>query len=235
MRRDRSFFMLAVMNSDIVEATPTAASGSRAWARISAVIYDPFVWAGERAGLRAVRKELVGRARGRTVEIGGGTGLNVPHYPDDLDELTLVEPDPAMRARLDQRVRRRGGRARVVDGQAERLPFDDASVDTVVSTLVLCTVDDPDRALREIARVLRSDGQFLFIEHVRSDSPGLAAWQDRLAGPWRRFARGCRCNRATAELIATCGFVVDDAREASWRAMPPIVRPLVSGHARIGA
>ena len=106
------------------------------------------------------------------------------------------------------------GRARLVDAPAEQLPFPDGSVDTVVSTFVLCTVDDPELALREIVRVLRPDGQFLFLEHVRSDSPRLAAWQDRLAEPWRRFARGCRCNQATAELIATCGLALDDVHEA---------------------
>src|SRR4029450_10364384 len=107
-----------------------------------------------------------------------------------------------------------------VDAPAEDLPFADGSVDTVVSTFVLCTVDHPDVALREIARVLRPDGQLLFIAHVRSESPTLARWQDRLAGPWRRFARGCRCNRATAELIASSGFTLDGAREGTCRAVP---------------
>ena len=94
-----------------------------------------------------------------------------------------------MRSRLEKRLSRSGRRARLVDAPAERLPFADGSVDTVVSTFVLCTVDAPDLALREIARVLRPDGQLLFIEHVRSESPTLAHWQDRLAGPWRRFAQ----------------------------------------------
>jgi len=114
------------------------------------------------------------------------------------------------------------------------LPFDDATIDTVVSTLVLCTVDAPDVALREIARVLRPDGQLLFIEHVRSDSPLLARWQDRLARPWRLFGEGCRCNRATLELMDACGFRLD-AHSAKWRAMPPIIRPLVVGRATIDA
>jgi SAM-dependent methyltransferase len=122
----------------------------------------------------------------------------------------------------------------VIDARAQRLPFGDQTIDTVVSTLVLCTVDAPDLALREIARVLRPDGQLLFIEHVRSDSPLLARWQDRLARPWQRFAEGCRCNRATVELMDACGFRLD-AHPAKWRAMPPIIRPLVVGRATIGA
>jgi SAM-dependent methyltransferase len=206
-------------------------SGDSAWARAFALLYDPFVWVAERAGLRAHRRQLLGRARGCTLEIGSGTGLNLPHYPDDLDELVLAEPDTAMRARLEKRLNRGGRPTRLIDAPAERLPFPDGSVDTVVSTLVLCTVDAPDAALREIARVLRPDGQLLFLEHVRSESPTLARWQDRLATPWRRFARGCRCNRATAELIVTCGLKLDQSVNASWQGMPPIVRPLIVGRA----
>jgi len=230
MRRRGGIRTVAVMQSNVTQVT--LPGGSTVWARASALVYDPFLWAGERAGLRAYRRDLLGRARGRTVEIGGGTGLNLRHYPDDLDELVLIEPDAAMRSRLERKLGRSGRQARLVDASAERLPFAEGTVNTVVSTFVLCTVDAPDVALREIARVLAPGGQLLFIEHVRSESPTLAYWQDRLAGPWRRFARGCRCNRATAELIVTCGLELDDVHEASWHAMPPIVRPLIAGRAR---
>ncbi|HEY7134448.1 MAG TPA: class I SAM-dependent methyltransferase [Acidimicrobiia bacterium] len=218
------------MDDDITFAEPS--EGSTAWGRVFALVYDPFVWIGERAGLRALRKDVLSEAHGWTLEIGGGTGLNLAYYPDDVDELVLTEPDAAMRSRLEKRLRRSGRRAQVIDATAEWLPFPDGSVDTVVSTFVLCTVDAPDVALREIARVLRPGGQLLFVEHVRSESPTLARWQDRLATPWRRFARGCRCNRATAQLMLACGFRLDDVRDASWRAMPPIVRPLVAGRAQ---
>jgi SAM-dependent methyltransferase len=224
--------MIGFMRNDVTQAKLSEAPSS--WARAFAGMYEPFLWVGERAGVRSLRNELVKKARGCTIEIGAGTGLNLAHYPDDLAELVLLEPDPAMRSRLEKRLTHGGRRARLVDAPAEQLPFADASIDTVVSTFVLCTVDAPDLALREIARVLRPGGQLLFMEHVRSDSPTLARWQDRLAGSWHRFARGCRCNRATAELIATCGLAVDDVHEASWRAMPPIVRALVIGRARIG-
>lgn len=222
--------MVAVVEHDVIQVEPSHGSG--AWGRTFALLYDPVLWVGERAGLGAHRQELLSRARGRTVEIGSGTGLNLACYPEDLDELVLLEPDPAMRSRLEKRLRRRSRRARLVDAPAERLPFADASVDTVVSTFVLCTVDAPDVALREIARVLRPDGQLLFLEHVRSESPTLARWQDRLAGSWRRFAQGCRCNRATAQLISACGLRLDYVEDASWHAMPPIVRPLIAGRAQ---
>jgi ubiquinone/menaquinone biosynthesis C-methylase UbiE len=209
----------------------TAPSRPSTWARSFAALYDPSLWLGERRGVRTQRQDLLGAARGRTLEIGGGTGLNLAHYPDDLEHLVITEPDPSMRARLGERVRRSGRRAELVDAPAERLPFPDGSIDTVVSTFVLCTVDDPYHSLREIARVLRPDGQLLFLEHVRAASPRLASWQDRFADPWRRFARGCRCNRPTTELLAASGFTFERATEARWRGMPPIVRPLIVGRA----
>src|SRR3954471_10581183 len=116
---------------------------SRAWSAISAVIYDPSLALGELAGLRSRRRRLLAHARGRVVELGAGTGLNLRHYPDGLEELILVEPDAAMRRRVAGPARRRGGATQVVDAVAERLPLADHSVDTVVATLVLCTVDDP--------------------------------------------------------------------------------------------
>ncbi|MDO8189242.1 class I SAM-dependent methyltransferase [Conexibacter sp. JD483] len=214
--------------SDLTAAAPAR----RPWSRVFAAVYDPALWVGERVVMRRQRRELLSAARGRTLELGSGTGLNLPHYPADLDELILTEPDAAMFARLQRAVRRSGRAARLLDAPAERLPLADHSVDTVVSTLVLCTVDAPDVALREIARVLRPDGQLLFIEHVRAESPRLAAWQDRCAEPWRRFAEGCRCNRATVELIRAGGELeVERLHEASWRGMPAIVRPLVAGRA----
>jgi ubiquinone/menaquinone biosynthesis C-methylase UbiE len=216
--------------TDIVDPEVHASAPSAAWLRIFALAYDPFLWLSEIAGMRRMRSALLGGARGRVVEIGAGTGLNIARYPDGIAELVLAEPDPAMRHRLARRLHRNAQDARIVDAPAERLPLADASVDTVVSTLVLCTVDDPDRVLREIARVLRPDGQLLFIEHVRAKSRFLAACQDSLLQPWRRFAAGCRCNRRTVELMRANGFGVD-ADDAVWRAMPPIVRPLMVGRA----
>jgi SAM-dependent methyltransferase len=210
------------------------AERSDLWARVFAALYDPLLWVGERAGLGALRRELLGRANGRTLELGSGTGLNLPYYPSDLEELILTEPEPAMRARLARRLGLSWSRARVLHASAERLPFADEAVDTVVATLVLCTVDAPDVALREIERVLRPGGRLLFLEHVRSESPRLARWQDRLCGPWRRFAEGCHCNRATVELLRTSGLRLEHVQRSSWRAMPPLVRPLVAGVATKG-
>jgi ubiquinone/menaquinone biosynthesis C-methylase UbiE len=216
----------SIESSTELQARPPSA----AWLRIFALVYDPSLWLGEIAGMRRRRRALLGGAHGRVVEIGAGTGLNIAHYPDGIAELVLCEPEPGMRRRLARRLQRYAGVARIVDAPAERLPLADASVDTVVSTLVLCTVDDPERALREIARVLRPDGQLLFVEHVRASSRFLAVCQDYLLQPWRRFAGGCCCNRPTAELMRACGFAVE-ADDVVWRGMPPIVRPLMVGRA----
>jgi ubiquinone/menaquinone biosynthesis C-methylase UbiE len=202
------------------------------WLRIMALLYDPFVWLGEVAGMRRRRRTLVAQAHGRVVEIGAGTGLNVAHYPDAVDELILTEPEPGMRRELARRLERHARTARILDAPAECLPLGDASVDTVVSTLVLCTVDDPEGALREIARVLRPDGQLLFIEHVRASSRFLAACQRKLLKPWRGFAGGCVCNRPTIQLMRARGFTVE-ADDAVWRGMPAIVHPLAVGRATL--
>jgi ubiquinone/menaquinone biosynthesis C-methylase UbiE len=217
--------MTEITGTELQSSAPSAAG-----MRILALVYDPFLWLGEIAGMRRLRSTLLRGARGRVVEIGAGTGLNVARYPDGIAELVLAEPDPAMRRRLARRLHRHAHVARIVDAPAERLPLADASVDTVVSTLVLCTVNDPERALREIARVLRPDGELLFIEHVRASSRFLAACQDNLLQPWRRFAGGCDCNRPTMELMRACGFAVA-ADDAVWRGMPPIVHPLMVGRA----
>lgn len=209
-----------------------ARTGTTLWAHIFAALYEPFLWAGEHSTLRRLRSQQLSLAYGRTLEIGGGTGLNLVHYPADLDELIVVEPDSAMRARLRRAATDHNELpVHVLDGAAEQLPFADYSIDTVVSTLVLCTVDDPARALQEIARVLRPGGQLIIIEHVRDTRPAAAQRQDRLATPWRHFARGCRCNQDTEELIVASALVLDPVQRTSWRGMPGIVRPLIVGRA----
>jgi ubiquinone/menaquinone biosynthesis C-methylase UbiE len=195
--------------------------------RFNAAMYEPFLALGERRGGESRRVSLLGDLRGSVLEIGAGTGLNLPHYPAAVDELVLTEPDPGMAARLSRRVT--AGRARVVPAPAESLWFPDGAFDAVVSTMVLCTVPDPAAALDEIARVLRPGGRLVLIEHVLSPSPRLARWQRRLATPWAAFAAGCRCDRDTVTLLSRAGWDVGGLGTADWRGMPRIVRPLVVG------
>jgi SAM-dependent methyltransferase len=193
----------------------------------NAFIYDLSLAVSERRGMAARRRDLLASARGRVLELGAGTGLNLSHYPDDVD-LVVSEPDPAMRARLE---RRAAGRATVVAAGAEELPFADASFDTVVSTLVLCTVADPEQALAEVRRVLAPGGRLLLIEHVRATEPRLERRQDRFAGVWHAVAMGCRCNQPTVELLEGAGLSVERLAPSRWRAMPSIVGPLIVGAA----
>src|SRR5207249_6677845 len=130
----------------------------------------------------------------RVLEIGAGTGANLSLYGPAVESLTLTEPERPMLRRLERRARDHASSATVLRAPAEDLPFEDGSFDTVVTTLVLCGVDDQPRALREARRVLRPGGRLLFLEHVRSDDPGVARLQDRMN--WLNHSIfGCDCNR----------------------------------------
>ena len=212
--------------------TTTAPTRPRGiWSRLVAAIYDPFLALGERRGMRERRRSLLRGARGTVLEIGAGTGLNLAHYPGELDELLLSEPLDPMARRLESRLRQSGVRGRVLRAGAEALPVATDSVDTVVSTMVLCTVPDPEAALDEIRRALRPGGRLLFCEHVRSDSHRLSRWQERLAGPWEAFADGCRCNQDTLDLIERT-LRIERLEREEWRGMPGLLRPLIVGEAR---
>jgi SAM-dependent methyltransferase len=204
---------------------------SATWGRVFPLVYDTAFVLAERRGLRDVRKELVGQSKGRVVELGAGTGLNLDHYPDNVSELLLTEPDPHMAAKLRKRADLSPLDISVVEVPAEELPFDDASVDTVVSTLVLCTVQNPHQALAEVGRVLRPGGSLLFAEHVRSASPRAARWQDRLNAPWSWYACGCQCNRDTISAMRTASFQVGEVKLNRLRWISPVVRPLIVGSA----
>jgi SAM-dependent methyltransferase len=177
------------------------------------------------------RRELLRGARGRVLEIGAGTGFNAPHYPDAVGEVVVTEPGRELLRRAEPRVAAAGRPARLVRAFAEELPFEDDCFDTVVSTLVLCSVRDQQRALAEIRRVLRPGGQLLFLEHVRAEEPKLAQWQDRLERPWGVVAMGCHPNRATLAAIEAAGFEVTELRHGELPKSPPIVRPTIAGRA----
>ena len=153
------------------------------------------------------RERLLGGARGAVLEIGGGTGANLQHYRN-VERVTVVEPDPFMRKRLLPKSRAARVLVEVSAAGAEALPFPDGSFDTVVSTLVLCTVPNQGLALEEIRRVLRQDGRLLFIEHVRA-SGSMAGWQDRIEPLWRRLLAGCQPNRDTVAAMGRTGFELE--------------------------
>jgi len=197
---------------------------------IFAATYDRFMSKTERQGLTDMRRHLIARAAGRVIEIGGGTGNNLVHYTAEVTALTVTEPEPAMVNRLRRHAAERAAFATVLRAPAEDLPFEDGSFDTAVSTLVLCGVDDQQRALRQLVRVLKPGGRLLFLEHVRSQDPKSARLQDRVNW-FNRLVVGCDCNRPTLDSIAEAGFVIDELQHGELPASPPFVRPLIIGTA----
>lgn len=198
--------------------------------RIFAAMYDAQMRRSEKAGLTAIREALVAQAAGAVLEIGAGTGANLALYSDAVTSLTLTEPDVFMLKRLERRAEAVAPATMVLRAPAEDLPFEDATFDVVVSTLVLCGVDDQLRAVREIRRVLRSGGRFLFFEHVRADDPGAAKKQDRMN--WlNRAVVCCDCNRPTLGTIEAAGFHVTSLTHTELPKAPPFVRPAIAGAA----
>ena len=196
-----------------------------------AALYDHLSAGVEAAGLSKRREHLLTAAAGRVLEIGAGTGANLAFYPDAVQALTLSEPERPMATRLAKRVAGQKRQVEIVEAPAERLPFPDGSFDAVVSTLVLCTVPNQGRALAEIRRVLTSGGRLLFLEHVRSDDPGVARWQDRLNGLNQIIAHGCHCNRTTVHAIRAAGFEIVELTHGEIAKAPPFIRPLATGMA----
>lgn len=202
------------------------------WGRGFARGYDFFFAQMEENGLREMRRELLADAQGRTLEIGAGTGLNHDLYPSAVTELTLTEPSGHMAGRLRRKVAEADRPIEVVQAPGERLPFLDSAFDTVSLTLVLCTAPDPPAVLREVERVLKPGGRFLFLEHVRSPDPGLARWQDRLEVPWRIFGNGCHCNRDTLATIEGSPLELESSELDEVPKAVALVRPMVRGRAR---
>jgi ubiquinone/menaquinone biosynthesis C-methylase UbiE len=198
--------------------------------RLFAALYDTVGKGSEAAGLRDERRRLLAGAEGATIEIGPGTGLNLEHYPQAVTRLVLAEPDRHMRDRLRRRVDELDRAVEVVDAPAKQLPFPDATFDTVVVTLVLCSVPDQQTALREIARVLKPSGRLLFIEHVRSDDPKVARRQD-LVRPLYNLV-GCNPNRRTLAAIEASQLTVESVTHGEVPKAPSVERPMIVGSAR---
>jgi ubiquinone/menaquinone biosynthesis C-methylase UbiE len=198
--------------------------------RLFAAVYDAVSKGSEAAGMREQRHELLAKAQGATIEIGAGTGLNLEHYPDAVTRLVLVEPDKHMRRKLDERLTALGREAEIVDAPAEKLPFPDSTFDTAVVTWVLCSVPSQEAALAEIARVLKPDGRFLFIEHVRSDDPKIAKKQDRIRPLYNLV--GCNPNRSTLAAIEASPLTVESVKHGEVPKAPKVERPMIVGTAR---
>jgi ubiquinone/menaquinone biosynthesis C-methylase UbiE len=202
---------------------------------IFAAIYDRMTAPAERTIMRPVRQDVAGGARGRVLEIGCGTGANFSYYTDAATEVYATEPDPHMLARARARVSESRRAIDLRQATAETLPFAGDFFDTVIATLVLCTVEDPAQALREIVRVLRPGGELRFYEHVRYEHALGALAQDLATPLWRALFGGCRPNRDTGRLLREAGLSI--VRVEATTPVPPIppfcfIRPQLRGVAR---
>lgn len=157
-----------------------------------------------------LRRLTLAAARGRVLEIGVGTGLNLEHYPAAVDEVVGIDPNPGMLALAAKQAARAAMPVDLAPGRAESLPFPDGSFDTVVSTVTLCSVESPAAALAEIQRVLAPGGRFLFLEHGLADRPRVARWQRRITPLQRRVGDGCHLDRDFRALLAASPLAVEE-------------------------
>jgi ubiquinone/menaquinone biosynthesis C-methylase UbiE len=204
--------------------------------RLFALWYPLACGISEHGGQRETRAKLVSQARGQTLEIGAGSGLNLAHHTAAVQALVVTEPSPHMLRHLHRRLESAPppvGSCELLEAGGEDLPFQDASFDTVVATFVHCTIPDPESALREIARVLRPGGIYLFLEHVRAgEGTVLGRAQDALEKPHRYIAAGCYPNRRTESLLADSPLEIESLEHGTMPLSSPSVRPTILGLAR---
>lgn len=201
--------------------------------RLVAAVYDLATRGMEQEVWSPQRRQLLAAARGRVLDIGAGTGANLPHYrAREVSDLVLLDRSAGMLARAGRKLRDPDLEVALVQRRAEQLPFEAQTFDTVVFTLSLCTIPQPAAALREARRVLRPGGTLLVLEHVRAEEPGLAAWQDRLTPLWSLVNQGCHPNRDTRATIEAAGFTFETVREFRETKIPlAVVQPHLVGRA----
>lgn len=190
-------------------------------------LYDLASRGAEKGELGERRHQLLSGLEGEVLEVGAGTGLNLPHY-ERAERVIAIEPDPSMARRLRKRAADAAVPIEVVTGSVESLPFPDKSFQTVVVTFVLCSVDDPAAGLAEVSRVLVPGGRLVLLEHVRG-SGRLARWQDRLTPLHRKVAGNCRLNRDTRGAVAAAGFDVSGIQPTRIPGSHPLVRSGIQG------
>lgn len=189
-------------------------------------------WGMKRRLFQEERAQALAPVHGDVLEIGFGTGLNLPHYPALIARLTAVDPMQALPERVAERCRAVSFPVQFVPVTAETLPFDDGRFDCAVSTWTLCTIPDPIAALHEVKRVLKPGGLFLFTEHGRSDDRRIAVWQDRLNPLQNVVACGCNLNRRIDHLIQAAGLTLDRLDRFELPGVPRVAGTMYRGQAR---
>ena len=179
-------------------------------------------WSMRQRNLTAYRSRIIPAAEGRVLEIGIGSGLNLPFYSRNATHVIGLEPSPRLLAMARRVQRSGGGSVELIEGSAEAIPLADTSVDTVVTTWTLCSIPDASQALRDMRRVLRPGGRLLFVEHGRAPDRRVVWWQDRLTPVWKRLGGGCHLNRAIGTLIEGAGFQFDRLETGYMRGPKPM-------------
>lgn len=177
------------------------------------------------------RASLLEPVRGQVLEIGFGTGLNLPHYPKEVERLVVLDPAEGMHAKARQRLEASPVPIETHRLEAERLPFLNESFDEVVCTFTLCTIEDPVTALREVRRVLKPGGRLHLLEHVGSNRAATRRWQDRLNPVQNLFGSGCNINRDVEPLLDAAGFGEVSLERLVQPKTPSIYREHVRGRA----
>lgn len=179
--------------------------------------------------LHGPRDRTLATARGRILEIGFGTGRNLPHYPATVKRIEAIDPDTDLDRLSMPRIAHAAIKVDFHHLDAAHLPFEGGRFDTVVSTFTLCSIPDVVHALGEVRRVLKPGGQFLFLEHGRSPDESVARWQDRLNRAWMPLAGGCHLNRPMRALVAEAGLAIGPAQDYYLRSTPRLVGYLTEG------
>jgi len=177
------------------------------------------------------RSRAAAAATGEVLEIGMGSGLNLPYYGQQVRRIIGVEPSAPLVQMAEERARQISIPVDFLLISAEELPLPDSSVDTAVTTWSLCTIPDPVKALREVRRVLRNSGQLIFVEHGLAPEPRVARWQSRLTPIWCRCAGGCHLNRPIADIVREAGFNIMDLR-TGYMSRPKFASFMYEGGAR---
>ncbi len=186
----------------------------------------------QQKNLTVYRSRIIPAAEGRVLEIGIGSGLNLPFYSRNVAHVIGLEPSPRLLAMARQVEHADCGSIELIEGSAEAIPLKNASVDTVVTTWTLCSIPDALRALRDMRRVLRPGGRLLFIEHGRAPDPNVLWWQDQLTPVWKRLSGGCHLNWAIGTLIEDAGFQFDRFETGYMRGGPKPMTFMYEGSAR---
>jgi ubiquinone/menaquinone biosynthesis C-methylase UbiE len=201
--------------------------------KLMAHFYDRFMRQSEEACLMRWRRELLEELHGKVLEVGSGTGVTLPLYPDSVNHLVASEPDRHLRAKLSERIGSSpAATVNVSDATVDSLPFPDHSFDFVTCMLVLCSVPDLDRSIAELRRVLVANGRLVFLEHVAAeDRPRRLRWQRRVEPIWKRVSGNCHLTRRTEQAIVDHGFELEQIQRESIRKAMPITRPSIRGFA----